>query len=203
MKARLLVALSLVASVQAEVRSWTSSDGRTIEAEFVRGDDKTVTIRKDTRDFTLSLDKVSEADREYVIGKVSEMKMMKPDELGGYARYATGQWVKGEENGLPFQIHAPASFTRDQPLPLVVFLHGIGERGTDNNKQLNALPKIFASGKNQAKRPCIVLAPQCPPEKSWPELSGEIDEAWQPATGSAPPLQVEVCRHPPAQPQGG
>ena len=28
-------------------------------------------------------------------------------------------------------------------------------------------------------------------------------EAWQSATGSAPPLQVEVCRHPPAQPRGG
>jgi hypothetical protein len=28
-------------------------------------------------------------------------------------------------------------------------------------------------------------------------------EAWQPATGSAPPLQVEVCRHPPAHPRGG
>jgi hypothetical protein len=27
-------------------------------------------------------------------------------------------------------------------------------------------------------------------------------EAWQPATESAPPLQVEVCRHPPAQPRG-
>ena len=28
-------------------------------------------------------------------------------------------------------------------------------------------------------------------------------EAWQPATGSAPPIWVEVCRHPPAQPRGG
>lgn len=28
-------------------------------------------------------------------------------------------------------------------------------------------------------------------------------EAWQPATGSARSLKVEVCRHPPAQPQGG
>jgi hypothetical protein len=28
-------------------------------------------------------------------------------------------------------------------------------------------------------------------------------EAWQPATGSAPPLQVEVCRHPPTSTRGG
>jgi hypothetical protein len=28
-------------------------------------------------------------------------------------------------------------------------------------------------------------------------------EAWQPATGIAPPLQVEICRHPPTSAQGG
>jgi hypothetical protein len=28
-------------------------------------------------------------------------------------------------------------------------------------------------------------------------------EAWQPATGSAPPLQVEVCRHPSTSTRGG
>ena len=34
-------------------------------------------------------------------------------------------------------------------------------------------------------------------------ISAANIEAWQPATGSAPPVQVEVCRHPPAQPRGG
>jgi hypothetical protein len=33
-------------------------------------------------------------------------------------------------------------------------------------------------------------------------FSLENVEAWQPATGSAPPLQVEACSYPPAYPRG-
>ncbi len=174
MKTFALLTMLLSLSMHAQARTWTSSDGRTIEAEFVRGDDKAVTIRQGAREFTLALEKISQADRDYVAGKVSERKNLDVSELGDYAKYATGQWVKGEEKGLPFQIHAPATYARDQKIPLVIFLHGIGERGADNEKQLNALPKTFASAENQAKRPCIVIAPQCPAEKFWPDMAAEI-----------------------------
>jgi predicted peptidase len=145
-----------------------------MEAEFVRGDEKNVTIKRGTKEFTLALDKVSEADREYVSSKLAAAKHMDTSELGDYAKYAAAGWVKGEEEKLPFQIHAPKSFERDQPVPLVIFLHGVGERGTDNEKQVNILPKTFVSAKNQDKRPCIIIAPQCPPDQFWPDLPGEI-----------------------------
>ena len=75
--------------------------------------------------------------------------------------------MKGEHEGLKFQIYAPATYERDEPIPLVVFLHGVGERGGANEKQVNRLPKTFASPGNQTKRPCIVVAPQCPNDKFW------------------------------------
>lgn len=50
--------------------------------------------------------------------------------------------------------------------PLVLFLHGAGERGTDNKSQLrDILP--WTKPEVQAKYPCYILAPQCP---NWREV---------------------------------
>lgn len=54
-----------------------------------------------------------------------------------------------------------------QPKPLIVFLHGAGERGSDNRKQLTYIDTIFASGWFQSKYPSFVLAPQCPTGQKW------------------------------------
>jgi predicted peptidase len=162
-----LTCLGLVLPVHAEVRTWTSTDGREIKAEFVRGDEKSVTIKRGTKQFTLPLDTITEEDRKYVETRVAEAGKMDLSELGDYAKYAKAEWVKGEHGGLNFQIHSPDAYERDAPIPLVVFLHGVGERGNDNQQQVNGLPKTFASPGNQAKRPCIVVAPQCPGEKYW------------------------------------
>ena len=56
-----------------------------------------------------------------------------------------------------------------EPLPLVVFLHGAGEKGKNNIVQLLANPSAleWTTDAAQAKNPCIVLAPQCPPDTSW------------------------------------
>lgn len=49
--------------------------------------------------------------------------------------------------------------------PLVVFLHGAGERGSDNTAQLKYLREFLRSAANDCNAVCI--APQCPRESSW------------------------------------
>lgn len=57
--------------------------------------------------------------------------------------------------------------------PLIVFLHGLGERGADGLCHLGVgLPAIVR--RDPARFPAVVLAPQCPPDAVWTE----IDEAW-------------------------
>ena len=77
-----LIWLSFLFNASAEVRTWTSTDGRTIEAEFLKGDDTSVTIKRGTKQFTLPLDKITEADQKYVKDKLAEMKKMDVSELG-------------------------------------------------------------------------------------------------------------------------
>jgi predicted peptidase len=51
--------------------------------------------------------------------------------------------------------------------PLVIFLHGSGERGSDNEAQLKWGVMNFASDQNMSLHPALVVAPQCPEKMSW------------------------------------
>jgi predicted peptidase len=52
-------------------------------------------------------------------------------------------------------------------LPLIVFLHGSGERGSDNTAQLKHFAGWTATEEFQSKAPSFVLAVQCPSDESW------------------------------------
>ncbi len=52
-------------------------------------------------------------------------------------------------------------------LPLVIFLHGSGERGSDNKAQLKWGVQSFATTQQMKLNPAIVVAPQCPAGQSW------------------------------------
>lgn len=55
--------------------------------------------------------------------------------------------------------------------PLVIFLHGSGERGSDNEAQLKWGVKNFASDDIMKVYRPIVIAPQCPENLSWGNFS--------------------------------
>lgn len=57
--------------------------------------------------------------------------------------------------------------------PLVIFLHGAGERGDDNEAQLKWGVQNFASSEVMKNYPAIVIAPQCPEETFWGNYNDE------------------------------
>lgn len=72
----------------------------------------------------------------------------------------------GDEYGFPYRLYVPQA---EEPLPLLVYLHGAGSRGDDNISQLEFGPRYFVSQQFQSRWPCLVLVPQCPPGKEWVE----------------------------------
>ncbi|MGN0214467.1 MAG: dienelactone hydrolase family protein [Muribaculaceae bacterium] len=57
---------------------------------------------------------------------------------------------------------APQQVEQNKRYPLVVFLHGAGERGDDNEAQLLHGSQQFLNPVNREKYPCYVVFPQCP-----------------------------------------
>jgi len=79
---------------------------------------------------------------------------------------------------LPYRLLKPPKVGEGKKYPLVVFLHGAGERGTDNEKQLiHGVPQFVA---NIDKYPCFLIAPQCPEGKRWVEVDWSADSHTQP-----------------------
>lgn len=105
--------------------------------------------------------------------------------------FANSHWEKKEyiKNGsiLPYQIYTPDN--REEKLPLVIYLHGSGEAGTDNEKQMytgtNVGPQYFASKEIQDIQQTYVVAPQTPMEMRWASTSiAEYDFQTTPITPS-------------------
>ena len=68
---------------------------------------------------------------------------------------------------LGYRLLIPKNYDAAQKYPVVLFLHGAGERGTDNAAQLRHGTSLFLKPEVRDKYPCFVIAPQCPPEQKW------------------------------------
>jgi predicted peptidase len=76
-------------------------------------------------------------------------------------------FVSNNGGSIPYQFLIPENSSADQQYPLVVFLHGGGELGSDNFSQLTNFPRSLISGQNKLDYPTFVIAPQCPTTDSW------------------------------------
>lgn len=79
---------------------------------------------------------------------------------------------------LDYLLYLPEGYEEKESWPLVVFLHGAGERGDDLQLvKKHGPPKLIAGGK---EFPFLVVSPQCPSDQWWPwkpmELTALIDD---------------------------
>jgi predicted peptidase len=81
---------------------------------------------------------------------------------------------------LPYRLLLPQDYDPQKKYPLILFLHGAGERGNDNEKQLVHGAKLFLTAENRKNFPAIVIAPQCPAENYWGSVS--VDRTTSPFT---------------------
>lgn len=78
-------------------------------------------------------------------------------------------YTNEEEGGysLPYRLYIPKDYDKEKSYPVMLFLHGAGERGDNNESQLvNALP-ILAKTSPDLLAEMIIVAPQCPANEQW------------------------------------
>lgn len=96
--------------------------------------------------------------------------------------YEARVFSPAKDKELKYRLMIPKGYsaTGTEKYPLVLFLHGAGERGDDNTKQLVHGTGDFAKDENRQKYPCFVVAPQCPDGKRWVEVDWTLDAHKQP-----------------------
>ena len=65
-----------------------------------------------------------------------------------------------------YQVYVPSTYSQAQTWPVILFLHGAGERGKDGLIQTQT-GLGTAIRQNAARYPAIVVFPQCPPDSIW------------------------------------
>ena len=80
--------------------------------------------------------------------------------------YKEAVYIK-QEDTLKYRMMYPKDFSESKQYPVVLFLHGAGERGDNNKTQLVHGSSLFANEINRDSFPAIVIFPQCPKEDYW------------------------------------
>jgi predicted peptidase len=84
-----------------------------------------------------------------------------------FSLYLKKEFTYAEGKVLPYRILYPENYDKTKKYPLILFLHGAGERGLDNEKQLTHGAKLFITDENRKNFPAIIVFPQCPEESFW------------------------------------
>lgn len=74
---------------------------------------------------------------------------------------------------LPYRVLFPENYDAAKSYPLVLVLHGAGERGNDNKSQLIHGSDLFLKKEVREKFSAIVVFPQCPEESYWSNVKKE------------------------------
>ncbi len=100
-------------------------------------------------------------------------------------RPRTSPFLQGVYGGLNYCVYEPSGIkSGSDKAPLVVFLHGAGERGGDNMSQLkNAIGEVVFKDSDSLFMDAVVIAPQCPDGMQW------VDTPW--ANGNYSLAEVE------------
>lgn len=78
---------------------------------------------------------------------------------------------------LPYRILLPLNYDASKKYPLILMLHGAGERGNDNESQLVHGAGLFLRDSIRGKYPAIIVFPQCPANSFWSNMEAKLNES--------------------------
>lgn len=104
---------------------------------------------------------------------------LRADELAD--RFEKTQFKNKDGQTLLYRFLRPTKLDIGKKYPLVLFLHGAGERGNDNTAPLIHGVKTFATDEFLAKYPCFVVVPQVPNDQKWTDIDWGTNKVEYPA----------------------
>ncbi|HSZ33559.1 MAG TPA: alpha/beta fold hydrolase [Puia sp.] len=93
-----------------------------------------------------------------------------------FTQYKREFFIRGRDT-LRYRILYPEDYKIEKSYPLLVFLHGGGERGNDNEAQLIHGAGLFLRDSLRKQFPAIVIFPQCPSDSLWTTTPPKITNA--------------------------
>ncbi len=85
------------------------------------------------------------------------------------------QYLENEKGTLKYILTTPSDFDASESLPMIVFLHGAGERGDDLELlKVHGIPKLFTKNEDHGGLRVITVSPQCAQERTWYDFKWDV-----------------------------
>ena len=97
----------------------------------------------------------------YLIISITIVSCVKNEIIPEYAEF------NFNESRLKYRILYPKNFDKKKSYPLTLFLHGIAERGDDNELQLKYVDSVFLNQNNYQNYESVIIFPQAPLDDNW------------------------------------
>ncbi|MFP5042540.1 alpha/beta hydrolase-fold protein [Parasediminibacterium sp. JCM 36343] len=79
------------------------------------------------------------------------------------------KWFISKGDTMPYRLLLPYNYDPAKKYPLILFMHGSGEKGNNNSTQLANCGRAFLKDSVRKNYPAFVLIPQCALKSNWVE----------------------------------
>lgn len=95
-------------------------------------------------------------------------------------------------DSLPYLLYTNCYPDENEPLPLIIFFHGAGERGRDNQRQLIHSGEYFLADSIRERYSYRFFVPQCPVTDRWVNTDWKLPEHTMPVEPTTPMRMVNL-----------
>jgi predicted esterase len=114
--------------------------------------------------------------------------------LSGSAQEPIKGYYPYEYKGLPYRMWGDKG-DGPEPYSVVIYLHGAGEKGNNNERQIlqgSDIIDTVTSYLDRTQKRCLVIVPQCPWDKQWVNADWTLGSYNSEAAGFTPELQKVI-----------
>jgi predicted peptidase len=84
--------------------------------------------------------------------------------------YMSGEYAAEDGTVIPYRYYLPEGYDESKKYPIVLYMHGNGSRGTDNERHLRSVGAALHTAIFRSEYDCIILAPQCTDRSMWCDI---------------------------------
>ena len=137
-----------------------------VEVDGLKPANKSLTYSSD-KDFYFQKSSLKDTNYAEYKGQKSKISQALVNDMFTYHETVTSTGSK-----LVYRMYVPSNYDPEKEYPLLVVLHGAGERGTNNTSQMTHMILSLFNQKNSLVDNAIVICPQCPNDNQW------VDTPW-------------------------
>lgn len=140
-----------------------SSDDTEIETKIIQMADKAQTVKFNSPSVNGAKIKITGGGKTSEFINVDAISRAQSDAMDN---------MKYGNAAIPYRYYLPQNYDSEKQYPIIMYLHGAGRRGSDNNDQLingQYIVNSLLSEKylNNTETECIIVNPQCPSSGKW------------------------------------